>query len=108
MSQGLLIGSRQGTICTPGPLDRLVMGSQLGSDLLADVAGGLIAEQDQRDDPMGRQVVATPGQKGGRDGTDGAPLYEPKQHLRRLMSAVPHQQPITGQSLRVRIGLGAL
>jgi hypothetical protein len=89
-------------------LDGLIMRADPGSHGLALVPRGVIPDQSESCHALCSEALATPGQKVGGDGADGAPIDEPQPQLAGLERAMTHQQAITGQGFRVGIVLGTL
>jgi hypothetical protein len=52
------------------------------------------------------QLGGAPGQKLDGDRAHGAPRDKPEPHLVRLLRLRPHQEPITGQGLGIRVITG--
>src|SRR5258706_2235227 len=89
-------------------LDQAVMRADLVADLVADVPGGIVPDQQQRRLAGGVELAAAPVQVVDGDGADRPTVNESEPHLvggRRVGRVRAHQQPVAGQRLGVRIVL---
>ena len=84
------------------PLDLQIVGSEPRTHLPADVPGGIVPQQHQDAFLLGRQPLAKPGAKGGRNMAHRPSIDTPQQH--RVV--VSPQQPIAGQGFGRTIPLG--
>ena len=70
---------------------------------LAAVPGGVVPDQPQGGEALGREASGAPRQQRGGDGTDGAPGDKLEPHGVCLRRPWPHQQAITGQGCGLRL-----
>src|SRR4051794_22915369 len=82
-----------------GALDPAVVGPDPGPHLPADVPGGVVPDQRQHPDAVGRELAGHTGEEGAGDGTDRPSLDEPQQHPLR-----PRQpEAVTGERFRLGV-----
>ncbi len=86
----------------PVALNRQIVGSDPRAHRLAGVPGGIVPQQHQDAFLLGRQPLAEPGEKGGRDMTDRPSIDKPQLHF----VLVGPQQPIAAQRFGFMIPLG--
>jgi hypothetical protein len=84
------------------PLDLQIVGPDPRAHLLAGVPGGIVPQQNQDAFLLGRQPLAEPGEKGGRDMTDRPAIDKPQQHS----VVVSPQQPIATHGFGLSLPLG--
>lgn len=78
------------------------------SNMLTLVPRGVIPNQEQGSDALNCQPLATPGQKGARQGAHWPVGHKAQEHLVCSLACLAHQHAITGQRFRARVVLGAL
>ena len=83
-----------------GPLDLAIVPPDPVLHLAADVPGGVVPDQRQDPDVLGRELLSDPGEEGAGQRADRSPVDEAQQ--RPLACRQP--QAVAGQGLRVRIG----
>ena len=88
------------------PFDLLIVLTQPGLHGMAAVPRGVIPDQQHGGGTLLRQAGGAPGEKIDSHCTDRTSCDKPQPHLLRLLRQMPHQQPIAGQRLGIRIGLG--
>jgi hypothetical protein len=72
-----------------------------GSDGLATVPGGIVPDQPQGGEALGRASGRAPRQASNRHGTHRTPRDKPAPPLVRRLRPRPYQQPIPGQGLGI-------
>ena len=88
------------------PLDLLIVLADPVPHGMAAVPRGVVPDQQQGGEALGRELGRAPRQKIDGDRTHGAPRDKPEPHLVRLLWPRPHQQAITGQRLGIGIVRG--
>jgi hypothetical protein len=83
-----------------GPLDLAIVPPDPVLHLAADVPGGVVPDQRQDPDALGRELLGGPGEEGAGQRADRSPVDEAQQ--RPLACRQP--QAVAGQGLRLRIG----
>src|SRR6185503_15019243 len=85
------------------PLDLLIVLAYPVPHRLAAVPRGIVPDQQQSGKAVRREARGAPRQEIDRDSAHGTPRDKPEPHLVQLVWPRPHQQPITGQRLRIGI-----
>jgi hypothetical protein len=105
-SHGLRLGSRQTSSRQPAAaarrLDGTVVLPQPNLHLLADVPGGVVPDQRQNSDALGRELLGHPAEKGAGHRADRPPVDEAQQH------PPPRGQPQAIAGQRLGLGIGAI
>src|SRR4051812_253088 len=83
-----------------GLLDRAIARPDPVPHLAADVPGGVVPDQDQHPDAVGREVLGDPGEEGAGHRADRPPVDEAQQHP--LVRGQP--QAVAGEGLGVGVG----
>ena len=83
-----------------GPLDLAIVPPDPVPHLAADVPGGVVPDQRQDPDALGRELFGGPGKEGAGHRADRSPVDEAQQHP----LACRQPQAVAGQGLRLRIG----
>src|SRR3954466_2784667 len=82
-----------------GGLDPPVVGPDPGADRAADVPGGVVPDQGQDPDAVGRHPLGPPGEEGAGEGADRPPRHEAQQHP----LALGQPEAVAGERLRLGV-----